>query len=119
MEETFHTALAQEPQEATNAILELDRIIWDAEQNLENPELISQGREILRELIVLLGSALVAAPDSPEACLKPLMVELLALRARFREAHQWEEADALRDSLQRAGIVVEDTGHGTRWGLTS
>ncbi len=115
MEETFHATLDREPREATNAVLELDRIIWEAEQNLENPEFISQGREILRELIVLLGSALAAAPDSKEACLKPLMAELLALRARFREARQWAEADTLRDALQRAGIVIEDTDEGTRW----
>ena len=42
---------------------------------------------------------------------------LLALRARLRSQKKWEAADAVRDCLAQAGIVVEDTPQGARWQL--
>jgi cysteinyl-tRNA synthetase len=41
--------------------------------------------------------------------------ELLRLRDDMRRRKRWEEADLLRDCLQRAGVVVEDTNEGARW----
>lgn len=105
--------------ETTNALLELDRTIWKAKQDLENEEFISQAREILRDLIVLFGMELESSPRDKADCLAPLVENLLELRETFRRNKQWQEADLIRDSLLQAQIAVEDTGEGPRWRLKS
>ena len=118
LEAGFRNGLERhDPRAATSALLDLDHIIWKAQQDLENPEFISQAREILRELIVSLGVKLDTTPRDRADCLAPLVDELLQLREKFRQGRQWREADAIRDSLQRAEIVVEDTRDGSRWRL--
>ena len=116
----FHTGLKEdEPRETTNALLELDRTIWQAKQDLENEEFISQAREVLRDLIVLFGMELESSPKDKTALFAPLIGELLDLRERFRQNKQWQEADAIRNSLERAEIIVEDAEGGSRWRLKS
>jgi peptidase E len=118
MEETFRVGLeAHQPKESTNALLELDRTIWKAQQDLESEEFISQARDTLRELIVSLGVKLESLPRSKAECLAPLVEELLALRQDLREKGQYEEADAIRESLHRADVITEDTKEGARWRL--
>lgn len=97
----------------TASILELDRLVWTAARDLEAEEVISQARELLREWVVLLGAALPSGPD--ERCLRPVMEELLRWREELRRQRRWRDADDLRDCLQRARVVVEDTSAGTRW----
>src|SRR5690606_9039159 len=41
--------------------------------------------------------------------------KLLAVRAEARQARDFATADAVRDGLSRAGVVVEDTPDGARW----
>jgi cysteinyl-tRNA synthetase len=118
VEASFRNGLERhDPKEATSALLDLDRIIWKARQDLENPEFISQAREILRELIVSLGVKLGSTPRDKAEGLAPLVEELLRLRERFRQGRQWLEADAIRESLHRVRIAVEDTPDGSRWRL--
>ena len=74
-----------DPKATTSHLLELDRTIWRAQQNLESEEFISQAREILREMIVLLGVTLESSLRNKTAFLDPLMVKLLELRERFRQ----------------------------------
>jgi len=120
IETAFRAGLEQDDaKETTNALLELDRTIWQGKQELEQEEFISQAREVLRDIIVLLGMRLEASPKDRANCLAPLVEDLLKLREKFRQNHQWQEADAVRDSLQRADILVEDTEEGTRWRLKS
>ncbi len=116
VEATFREGLENhEPRETTNALLELDRMIWAAQEDLENSEYISQARDILRELIVALGTKLEISPRDRQECLAPLVQELLDLREAFRGAKQWKDADAIRETLTRASIVVEDTKEGPIW----
>jgi hypothetical protein len=116
LESSFHESLEQHAlKEAAAAVLELDKIIWQAQQDAESPEFISQSRDIMRDMIVLLAAALEASPKNREECLDPLVSELLQLRTSFRENKLWKEADALRDSLLKADILVEDTAGGARW----
>ena len=120
IETAFRVGLEQaDAKETTNALLELDRTIWQGKQDLENEEFISQAREVLRDLLVLFGMELESSPRDKTALFAPLIGELLDLRERFRENKQWQEADAVRDCLQRADIVVEDTEDGARWRLKS
>ena len=50
---------------------------------------------------------------------KRLVQQLLDVREAFRRQKKFEEADAVRDSLQRANIIIEDTETGSRWRLRS
>jgi hypothetical protein len=104
-------------QAVVNALLELDRSLWQAQESLENEEFISQGREILRDMIVLLGPALESRPAETGTLLRPMIEELLALRETLRNSHQWEAADTIRSGLERIGFAIEDTPDGARWRL--
>ncbi len=116
LESRFQAGLEQwKPVECAQAILELDRIVWHAAHDLESEEFISQAREILREWVIQLGAAMASGSRSPAECLGPLVVGLLALRDHLRAERRWAEADMLRDCLQRANILIEDTGQGSRW----
>jgi hypothetical protein len=120
LEASFHNGLARhDARESTNALLELDRSIWQAQTDLENEEFIIQARDTLRDLIVLLGTELAASPKNKAECLSPLVDELLKLRQKYRANRQWAEADAIRDILYRVNITVEDDKNGSRWQLTS
>jgi cysteinyl-tRNA synthetase len=44
-----------------------------------------------------------------------LVALALDQRSQARERKDWAAADAVRDQLKQAGIVVEDTPHGPRW----
>ncbi len=44
-----------------------------------------------------------------------LVALALEQRAAARTRKDWVAADAVRDQLKRAGVVVEDTPHGPRW----
>ncbi len=119
LEAAFHKGLDGDARDATNAVLDLDGLVWQAHQDKQDPGAVSQAREFLREFIVLLGTRLASAPGSCQECLEPLVEELLALRALFRRNNKWQEADEVRDCLRRARIEVEDTKEGSRWRLES
>ena len=116
IEASFRKALANHDQkETTNALLELDSVIWKAQRDLEDEENISEAREILRDSIVLLGVELGASSRHLREYLAPLVEQMLQLRARFRNEQKWSEADHVRDILQQSNIQVEDTKDGVRW----
>jgi peptidase E len=120
IEASFQEGLDKgEPKVATNAVLELDRTVWKAQQGLESAEFISQARDLLRDMIVTLGATVASAPRDPAESLAPLVEELLALRERFRRSKRWQEADAIRECIERAGIILEDTPEGPRWRMKS
>jgi cysteinyl-tRNA synthetase len=116
IEYAFRSGLEKRaPKETTNALLALDQTIWQAQQNLESEEFVSQARDTLRELIVSLGANLESSPMDKAECVAPLVEEMAKLRNEFRQQKKWKVADAIRDGLQRAGILLEDTKEGTRW----
>lgn len=55
--------------------------------------------------------------DSAHAALDVLVSDMLERRAAARAAKDWPAADAVRDSLAAAGVVVEDSPEGARWHL--
>jgi cyanophycinase-like exopeptidase len=116
LERGFHDGLSQgDPRRLTNALLELDRVVWQAQQELEDEEAVTQARDTLREMIALLGTRLGTGLQDPAECLAPLVEAMLEVRSRFRDAKRWQAADALRDALRQAGIHVDDTENGSRW----
>ncbi|MGH8915820.1 MAG: cysteine--tRNA ligase [Acidimicrobiia bacterium] len=44
-----------------------------------------------------------------------LVERLVDLRNRAREDRRYDDADAIRDGLERAGVILEDGPDGTRW----
>lgn len=116
IEQAFSDGLnRRDPQKSTNALLELDRTIWEALEDHESGEFISQARETFRELIVFLGTRLEASPEDTVEFLAPLVEALLELREELRRQKRWKDADAVRQILQRSGIIVGDTGDGPQW----
>jgi cysteinyl-tRNA synthetase len=43
------------------------------------------------------------------------ILEMIKKRNELREKKEWEEADIIRLSLQKKGIVLYDTKEGTTW----
>jgi cysteinyl-tRNA synthetase len=117
-EESFHAGLKQHDlKKSATALLEIDRLIWQAHEDHESAEFISQARDILRDMVVFLATRLDEAPLDQAACLAPLVNELLALRSKFRQNKKWQEADDIRDSLLKANIIIEDSKDGSQWKL--
>ncbi|KRF09400.1 cysteine--tRNA ligase [Arthrobacter sp. Soil782] len=57
--------------------------------------------------------------ESPEhGALDALIRSQLSERASARAARDWARADAIRDALAGAGVVVEDSPDGARWSLS-
>jgi cysteinyl-tRNA synthetase len=45
----------------------------------------------------------------------PFIELLLETRSELRQAKQYEQADKIREGLERRGVVVEDTANGPVW----
>lgn len=56
-----------------------------------------------------------AGSDAAGKALDALVADMLERRAQARAAKDWATADAVRDSLSAAGVVVEDSPEGARW----
>jgi cysteinyl-tRNA synthetase len=63
------------------------------------------------------GASRGRADGAATAALGVLVEAVLAERAEARRARDWARADALRDQLARAGVMVEDSPAGARWSL--
>ena len=57
------------------------------------------------------------AAAAERTAMDAIIGDLLRMRAEARAAKDFATADAIRDSLAAAGIVVEDTARGPRWQL--
>ncbi|MBM4235767.1 MAG: hypothetical protein FJ152_04775 [Firmicutes bacterium] len=116
IEDTFQCALLEKKVTVIiTQLLEADQLLWQAHIDLENPDFITQGREIFREMIVLAGTAIEELTTMIPDKLKNLVAAIVALREELRDFRRWGEADRIRDILHNAGIVLEDTETGPRW----
>jgi cysteinyl-tRNA synthetase len=73
--------------------------------------------ELYRELG---GQVLGIIPDDlgegvAEGVIDGLMDIVLSMRQQYRDEHQWDASDALRDRLAEYGILVEDRPDGATW----
>ena len=118
MERSFHEGIESNTLQAMNALLALDGFIWKSHQGLEDMDAVIQARDLLREMIVLLGTRLASMPGSREECLAPLVEQMLKLREAFRGNRQWKEADAVRECLAVAHIIIEDRADGPVWRIS-
>jgi cysteinyl-tRNA synthetase len=83
-------------------------------------------RQALGEVLTMLGVlGLDPLTDTPAARsgLADTVDSLVALALQQREAararRDWPAADAVRDQLKQAGVLIEDTPHGPRWTLAA
>ena len=53
--------------------------------------------------------------DDLRSTVDALVALALEQRSAARDRKDWVAADAVRDQLKQAGVVVEDTPHGPRW----
>jgi hypothetical protein len=102
-------------EQATHTLLELERHIWNAREEIEEDGGMGAAREVLREIITQFGQHLAARPISHEASIGPMVEALISLRQKFREQRNWEAGDMIRDVLGKANVTVEDTPDGARW----
>ena len=83
----------------------------------------------VRAVLGVLGADPLAAPwnastaggeaEATRAAMDAVVQELLRVRQEARANRDFATADAVRDSLTAAGIVVEDTPRGPRWQLAA
>jgi cysteinyl-tRNA synthetase len=96
--------------------------------NREVNGLLASGRAVSRELLLgidtlyreLGGQVLGIIPDDLTQQVggeltEGLMDIILGIRKRYREARDWEQADALRAQLAELGIAIDDRPEGTTW----
>ena len=100
---------------SAHALLEMDRLLWQAYGELENPEAIAQARDFFREKLAEMGTCQVLSEGSRNRLMAPLIDSLLEARQHFRQTRQFEAADVVREALSKASIAVEDTADGYRW----
>ncbi len=107
------------PEQATAHLLEMERTMWSAHDELEGDMPADAARDLFREMLLSLGNLCADRPADAETCVAPVAEALLALRDTFRSRKKWDDADAVRDAMARAGILVEDTAQGAKWRLGS
>jgi len=79
--------------------------------------LIVPAQDCLRHLGGVLGLTFAEpqAPGQDQLAAKPFIEMLLDTRQKLREAKQYALADQIRDDLDRAGVILEDTPQGAQW----
>jgi len=63
----------------------------------------------------VLGVLAIARAPAPDAEFAAWVEDRLAARQQARASRDFATADAIRQELAAAGVVVEDTPHGSRW----
>jgi cysteinyl-tRNA synthetase len=98
------------------AILDLEAAISDWAADTEEDQGTAQSRAVLRGLIGRLGEvAAAAAADDSGQLLAAVAGSVLSLRSDLRREGRYAAADAIRDALTAAGLLIQDTPDGTRW----
>ncbi|MFA5801514.1 MAG: cysteine--tRNA ligase [Thermoleophilia bacterium] len=112
MQDDFNTA------GALAAVFSLVRVINEYAEEASisrdlNTGLLGEARDLLAELLFMLGVEITAA-DYGDSVLEAGLQELVEQRERAREAGDWAEADAARDRLAAAGYEIRDTPQGPK-----
>ncbi len=89
-------------------------ILWDmAKSKLDSGKKLAT----LIEMDMVLGLQLQSwyeEQEKSQADIPPQVLELMEARQTARDAKLWEEADTIRDKIEKFGYIVEDTKDGPR-----
>lgn len=117
MDDDFNTALA------ISHLFALAREINKYKQEVENGkpvdgkvvDQLAKTWQLMTSIIgVLEHNTATIATDEQDA-LGKLVEKMIACRAQAKLEKNYAQADAIRDTLQAAGIILEDTRQGVRW----
>lgn len=108
---------ARDPDAGVAAILAVESALHEWSRDTLESDEPDRAREVLRELVVLLGELARDGAADPRARVAPFVEAVLELREQARSDRRFDDADRLRDALVRAGVAVHDTGVGTTWEL--
>ena len=118
MRDDFNTALAISHMFALAKEINVYKAAIDAKGIAPDGKLIDSMEKVFAEFCsvvgVLEGSASAVSAEN-SGLDDTLMQILLDLRQEARAAKNYAQADAIRDRLAAAGIVLEDTPQGARW----
>ena len=88
----------------------------DEADGVAEADQVAAARDALGSMDDVLGILeLVDRDAGSDEELEAWVEQKLAERQQAREEGDWDRADAIRDELAEAGIVVEDTPQGARW----
>ena len=118
LEGAFLVALGSgDSRAAVSALLEIDALIDARTRGGEDSPDLDNARSTFRALIARLGEAAASGGTDPRSTVEPFVEALLSLRARARDARDWEAADLIRAMLTEAGVEVRDGAEGSGWVL--
>jgi hypothetical protein len=116
LEGAFLVALGSGDSRAAVAVLlEIDALIDARTRSGEDSPDLDNARSAFRALIARLGEAAASGGTDPRSTVEPFVEALLRLRARARDARDWEAADLIRAMLTGAGVEVRDGAEGSGW----
>jgi hypothetical protein len=104
---------------AVGEVLTLESQITEWSTDIPFGDAMDRARASLRSLIVELGRAGRTGVRDPREVLGPFVEAMLELRGRARADRRFDEADWIRERLERLGVEVRDTPAGTEWLLSS
>ncbi len=107
MDDDFNTA------GALGYLFELVRAINQAKDAGVADNLIGEGQNLLRELMLVLGFQTERKEMGYQAA--PFIELLIGLRRELRQQKLWSLADKVRTELADQGVLLEDTKDGTTW----
>lgn len=117
-EGAFDEAVAAlDPPSAVRAALELDDTLEAWAGDTTQSDAGDRGRAALRRMIVSLGSLAATGAQDPRQVVGGFVDALLAERAAARDGRRFDDADRIRDALQKLGVEVRDAPDGTDWHL--
>ncbi len=114
----FDRALqSQDSHSALETILDLEEELaaWSAD-TLQSDEM-EKGRAALRSMVSRLEPLVREGLVPHQERIGPFVEAIMGLRASARAERRWSDADAIRDRLDKLGIVVQDTPEGAVWHL--
>jgi len=131
MDDDFNTAralgLVFELAAAINKAADSGRNIEEAKQMLKKlacdilgltfkaPEMLLDAKYIASVYIAVYQELGRVPAYNDENDAEAMVHDLVEVRQELRKAKQWQQADMVRDKLDEAGIVLEDTPQGTVW----
>jgi cysteinyl-tRNA synthetase len=98
---------------ALGYMFELVRAINQAKDAGVSVAIITEGQNLLRELMIVFGLRPERAETGGQAA--PFIQLLIDLRRELRQEKLWSLADSIRTNLADHGVLLEDSKDGTTW----